>query len=215
MSEPALQLPQGGPTRPPPPTGLKILVWIGIAFLLFLIVVSGTCAYCVLKNPEARKIGAILGESVRMGLAATKAPGTAELREAGCDQAMVMDLHNFTTLVAEMDAKSGKSPTIQDWQSMVLCQIQLGSTRLTCEQVARIYGRAVPSAPAKFAVAIQVQLPRKEICQGLYGPDGTKLGDLSTHDNTLGKTHELPADAERDESAPPAEVDPDPAPDEE
>jgi len=66
--------------KPPAPTVLKVLLWVGLALLLLAIVLMGTCTYCVMNNPEARKLGALVGESVRAGLASTRAPGTDELR---------------------------------------------------------------------------------------------------------------------------------------
>jgi hypothetical protein len=194
MTTPASLPPMGGPlspgvgapTKPPAPTGLKILVWIGLGFLLVMIVLMGTCTYCVMSNPEARKIGALIGESVRMGLAATKAPGTDELRAAGCDEAMVMDMRDFMKAVSELDKNAEKSPSELDWQTMVICQVRLGSTKLSCENIARVYGKAVPGAPAKFAVGIQVSLPQQDICRGLYGPDGTKLGELQNVERHFG-----------------------------
>ncbi len=170
--------------RPPETSStLKILAIIGLVFLLGVIVLVGTCAYCVLSNPAVRKTGSLIGETMRMGLEATKAPGTAELRAAGCPEAMVMDLRRMVALVKELEADGGQAKVQlpeEEWQkTLVVCQYPQAGETLGCDVVARTFGAAVPSPPSEFGVVVRVNAPPAEVCRGVYGPDGTLLQEIA------------------------------------
>jgi len=64
------------------------VLWV-VGALLPAIVLMGPAPTCVMNNPEARKLGALVGESVRAG---SRPPGRRDGRAASsrCDDAMVM-----------------------------------------------------------------------------------------------------------------------------
>jgi hypothetical protein len=187
------------PQRAGMPTAVKVLLILGLLFLLFIGGFVGVCAYCVAANPELRQMGKLMGESVRMSIAATKAPGTRELREAGCAQAMVMDMRRIAELVKEIDeSEHGSAEQAEDLGTvMVVCQVSSSEDALSCEDVARTYGAAVENPPAEFAAVVQTRFPQEAVCEGVYGPDGTRLGDL--------EQETAPPDGESGPKWPPAE----------
>lgn len=187
------------PQRTGMPTAVKVLLILGLLFLLFIGGFVGVCAYCVAANPELRQMGKLVGESVRMGITATKAPGTRELREAGCAQAMVMDMRRIAELAKEMDeSEHGSTEQTEALDRVtVVCQVSSAQGALSCEDVARTYGAAVENPPAEFAAVVQARFAQKTVCQGIYGPDGTKLGDL--------EQEAAPPDGESGFEWPPAE----------
>jgi len=155
----------------------KVLIVLGLVFLIGGVALAGTCAWCLATNPEVRKAGALLGETMRMGVAAASAPGADELREAGCEEAMVLDMRRVTKLTEELADELDDDAKVQvpeePWQQLVVvCQYRLGKPELTCEDVARTYGQAVPNAPEQFGAVVQAGFSGKNVCQGVYGPDG-------------------------------------------
>jgi hypothetical protein len=187
------------PQRAGMPTAVKVLLILGLLFLLFIGGFVGVCAYCVAANPELGRMGKFMGESLRMSLAATKAPGTRELREAGCAQAMVMDMRRIGELVKEMEeSERGSAVEAEDLDTVIIfCQVSSSEDALSCEDVARTYGAAVENPPAEFEAVVLTRFPEKRVCEGVYGPDGTRLGDL--------EQETAPPDGESGPKWPPAE----------
>jgi hypothetical protein len=159
------------------PTAVKVLLIVGLLFLLFVGGFVGVCAYCVASNPELRQMGELMGETVRMGMAATKAPGTQELRDAGCAEAMVVDMRRVAELAKELDeSESGSFEQRGELDAVtVVCQVDGDHGALACEDVARTYGAAVADPPAEFVTVVQTRFAGDPVCQGVYRPDGTRL----------------------------------------
>ena len=161
----------------------KIVLVLLLAFLLGGLALAGTCAWCLATNPEVQKAGALLGETMRMGVAAQSAPGTAELEEAGCEDAMVLDMRKVVRLTEDLADELGDDGEVQvpqeGWQQhIVVCQYRLEAPELSCDDVAAVYVKAVSDVPTEYGVAAQAGLAGKNVCQGVYGRDGRLIQAL-------------------------------------
>jgi hypothetical protein len=177
-----------------PPSGsssvLKVLGIIFLVLLLLGIALFGSCMYCVVSNPEMRKAGSIMGEAMRMSMEANKAPGAAELRAAGCDEAMIMDMRPLLAKVEELEKEGGEAnfqKPDEEWQkTTVLCHFAGEEAGLDCAAVAKAFGEAVETPPEMFAVTVQVGTRGREpACQGVYRPDGTLVMEIEQDRNAL------------------------------
>jgi hypothetical protein len=168
-----------------PPSGsssaLKVLGIIFLVLLLLGIVLVGSCVYCVASNPEVRKVGSVMSEMMRLGMEADKAPGAAELRAAGCQDAMVMDMRPLLEKVDALERSGGQANfrrPEEEWQkTSVFCGFESDAT-LDCAAVAKTYGAAVEGPPHEFGVAVKVMHSTEPVCQGVYRPDGTLVKEI-------------------------------------
>ena len=165
----------------------KVILILVLAFLVVGLASVGTCVWCLATNPEVRKAGALLGETVRMGAAAQSAPGTDELEEAGCEDALVLDMRKVVRLTEDLAEEIGDEGDVQvpeeEWQKhIVVCQHRFRKPKLSCAEVAAVYGRAVPTAPREFGVSVQAGLGNESVCQGVYAPDGSLVSPLEAED---------------------------------
>jgi len=106
------------------------LIALAILGGLFLLggVIVGVVLYGVATSEEGQKVMKLMGGGIQMAQKARNAPGAAELRGIGCDEAMVMDLREVKQLADELDARQqGKMP---DDDVMVTCALAFGSRRL-------------------------------------------------------------------------------------
>ena len=107
------------------------------------------------------------------------APGTEELRAAGCDQAMVLEPAVFLRMAAgfsdEFDELQQQSVAEEMPSTIVICNATSGSAP-SCGDISRIYLEAVGAAEGPFMV--QVASGGSDPCQEVFGPDGSALGDL-------------------------------------
>ncbi len=109
------------------------------------------------------------------------APGTEELRAAGCDQAMVLDPTVFLRMAAgfsdEFDELQQANVADEMPSTIVICNAT-GSGAPSCPDVARVYVESVGSAEGPFMV--QVASGGSDPCQEVYAADGEGLGDLES-----------------------------------
>jgi hypothetical protein len=80
-----------------------------------------------------------------------------------------------------------------EWQkTLVLCQYHTADrVPLTCEAVAATYGKAVPTAPPQFGVAVRRMTgpgQGEELCRGIHDPTGAKVGEIPA-DMQPGRVH--------------------------
>jgi hypothetical protein len=153
--------------------GFKILGGV----IVFFLVGGITLGVVLMQNPRVRNMVHVLREGVGAAVAGQHAPGTDELRAAGCTTAMVLDVRAAMKRIAPTaDVESGPAAGLGD--ALVICAVT-AETTLTCEHVAEIYGRAVPSG-APFAVTLQGRGSKEPNCSGLFSRDGTRLRDIPT-----------------------------------
>jgi hypothetical protein len=149
--------------------------------LVVTLVGLGVGAWVFLRSETGQRLVSTVREGAEMARDAATAPGTEALREAGCTQAMVMPFGGMMDLLGQVvtlppGQTPGNAPDL-----MVFCQMDASDVeRPRCEDVARIYGKAVPDAPARFGVIVQQSNGRRPACEGTYSGNGTFLGPLSS-----------------------------------
>ncbi len=173
--------PPGGPGGGPPPqqekkssTGKVVLIILGIVGGLALICcIAGTIGMNqAMKDPNVRKGFAAVGKGMKMAEKGMTAPGTAELRKAGCTQAMAVDMSDALE-IAEMFMDGGEKKGADDMGIIVICQGNMFDSLPTdCSALARIYVDAAHPTRG-FALQVQKQGESKPICQNTYNSDGS------------------------------------------
>lgn len=152
---------------------------------LFFVVAGSIAAYFFLQSEKGQQILQVARDGAQWLAAASQAPGTEELRAAGCEAAMVSDaasaLDVFMTLVpeeqkreeirADVEQRAGSSEL--DELTLVICTLpRFTTSKPACEDLARTYGDAVPNAPPTFFVLVIQQGADAPTCQGTYDRDG-------------------------------------------
>lgn len=170
----------GEPTPAPkaPRWWLRILLSL-MAFFLLVFVGIAVAAYRWGNRPENReKLGA-MPDLMKIGLESATAPGTAELRALGCSNAVVMDGARLNDLTERLQRLSGEgdagAATMQAQVVTLYCGVAKGRA-LGCDQVARTYAEAAPTAPGPYLVVVQEDRGRAgPLCQGVYDRAGQLL----------------------------------------
>jgi hypothetical protein len=168
------------PPRPPPKKSNGCLIAAGVVGGILLVgaLIVGIAIYMVATSEGGKKAISLVGDGIEVTKEAMNAPGTPELRAAGCQQAMVMDLEKFAAIAAKYDdAAAAKKPVTTKYRLQVSCTPKMGKT-ISCEDVATTYRAAVGTPSGKFLAMVQRSGSRRE-CSKLYDVDGTDLGDLN------------------------------------
>jgi hypothetical protein len=172
------------PPQPQPPlqpakkkSGCLLALGIVGGILLVIGIIVGVLVYKAVSSPEGQKAMTLIGESAKLGMEAANAPGTKELRDLGCAQALVMDLERIASLARELDA-SAESPVAKEFRLQVTCTLTSTKGAPTCDQVATTYRTAVGTPAGKYSVAVAVTGNKEPSCAALYGTDGVKIRDV-------------------------------------
>jgi hypothetical protein len=173
-----------GPGGPKQRSGCLVGLYVILGLGMLLIVVGGIAFWLFLRSDEGQRMLAAARQGVEWAEEAAQAPGTAELREFGCETAVVTTFDQMLELAAELfpeeaGAELEENPLADE--TLVLCMIGFFSdAAVDCAGVARVYGAAVPDAPERFVVMTQKQGRGKGECQGFFAPDGRFLGELGS-----------------------------------
>lgn len=135
--------------------------------------------YAVWTNPNVQRGVAIAGAAMDLTREAMTAPGTVEMRQAGCTQAMAFTpelMRRFLdAVVPDAGAEEDRAPTMP----LIMCAMQRGAvTAPSCEETVRAYAGAVSPAPSEIAARVGVQGERVARCEGIYSSDGTYLREM-------------------------------------
>lgn len=151
--------------------GLLVVVAIGIAVWLFL------------ESEEGQQVVEAAKQGASWITEASQAPGTAELREAGCNNALVSEMSQaIDVFVGFLHDETQKSELLEemksarglDTQRLVMCSLSpIGGTEPDCGALARTYADAVPSAPEHFLLVVLREGDDAPTCRGIYSTDGT------------------------------------------
>jgi len=148
---------QGYPQQPPPKKGMN-------GCLLAALIVGGVCVLI------AAVVGIFIWKAAKVITAAAEdglnAPGTAELRAAGCDAAVIMDMSKISAL---FDAGS----TTAAESVIVSCSVASGKTAPKCDDLAKTYAKAVGGSRGNFLVQVTPQGGAAPTCKKVYSPAGT------------------------------------------
>jgi hypothetical protein len=157
---------------------MALYIMLGLGTLV--VVATGIAAWLFFRSEQGQKVVKAVSESMTVMQQATQAPGTTELRKAGCTQAMVLHSAELLEKLGEIFPEAPKEIPDSAGGTFVMCQINSNTEGLDCPAVARIYAKAVPDAPESFGVMVQSQrvASADTKCQGTYARDGTFLGSL-------------------------------------
>jgi hypothetical protein len=111
-----------------------------------------------------RDTARVVGESAN-------APGTRELRELGCDSAMVMDLNAWLRVFGADGGTPGQEGAIDRY---VICGAGLFATPPSCDRVAQTYAGAVGGVAGSFQAMVQRQGRNKPLCAACYDASGAR-----------------------------------------
>lgn len=159
------------PPAPPPkksgPSGCVIaLLVLGGIFVLGLVGI-GVATYLFMQRPEVKEVVGAMGGMFN-------APGREELMQAGCDQAVVMDMSGFAKLAARDPNSLPKDVEMLKNSVFITCMVREEPT-LDCAAVAKVYREQVSSTKQAHVV---VQQPGRQepICAARYDTQGQYAG---------------------------------------
>lgn len=168
--------------QPPPPkkgmSGCLIAVLVVAGLVVVSVVVAGIGIWRVMESPEGQKIAKVIGEGSKIAEEARTAPGTAELRKAGCQEAMVLDPERMADLMRELGDAGAAKKDVEGAPRSIVCQVAALGKAPTCDSLAAVYvGAAHPGVP--FHITVQSQGGSKPSCVARYSPEGTRLAQQS------------------------------------
>lgn len=158
-----------------------LLVVMGVIALVCsgVLAVGGVILY---RQPAVRQAARALGAVAGITYEAMNAPGTAELRRRGCQQAMIFTPELLERFMTAFQPDAGAS-SLADMENMALVVCGLGWTGdVGCDVAARVYLDTRPGPTENVAVTVTGQMDQRPRCSGLYGPDGSRLRDLNAEE---------------------------------
>lgn len=147
---------------------------IALAVVVGLALVCGGvvtwAGYSVWQSPTVQRGVAIAGAAMEMTQDAVREPGAAEMRAAGCTQAMVLTPALRRRFLGAVAPDAGlDTPELP----LLLCVVHRGAEAVpSCEDAVRAYAGAHTPPPAEIAATVSVQGEPTMRCEGVYGPDG-------------------------------------------
>ncbi len=152
---------QGYPQQPPPKKGMS-------GCLLAALIVGGVgLVIAIVVGIFVWKAANVIGEAAKEGL---NAPGAPELRAAGCEAVVIMDMSKLSSL---FDAGSTSAPE----NVIVSCSVAGGKTAPTCDALAKTYVKAVGAANGNVLIQVTPQGSGVPTCKKVYSSTGTFLRD--------------------------------------
>jgi hypothetical protein len=107
--------------------------------------------------------------AARAGAEGMSAKGTAELRAAGCGNAVVVDMQRLLGLAGKVGEGEPRY--------MVTCDVPSASSAPACDRLAATYFGAIGgTADANVCVRVTVAGVMQPACSRLYAPNGADLG---------------------------------------
>lgn len=155
--------------------GVIVLGGVGMATLGFYLFATSKTGKDVIDI--VGKGAKAVGETAKVMEEAARAPGTPELRAAGCTQAFVIDMDKLAKAFDQFDAGI-PAPTDGGARVklMVLCQVNALGSPPACDDAARAYVGAVGRAAGDFAVTVSIERDKRPRCSSRYAPDAAPLG---------------------------------------
>lgn len=169
-------------------SGCLVALYVLFGIGLLGIVVGGIAIWAFLQTEEGQKVWKVARDGAEWVVAASQAPGTEQLREAGCEGAMVSDagsaLDIFMTLIPEAEKQEQVKEELAreagegnlDELLMVVCTLgRFTVSEPGCAELARTYASGVDAPPDSFFVIVMKQGQDAPSCQGIYDAEGTLL----------------------------------------
>lgn len=165
------------PAAPAPKktSGCVIALLVVLGLLVLACLGGGIAVWVAARSDTGKQVMDAIDKGVKLAEKGVNAPGAAEVRAAGCPQAVILDLKEMVDVVAGFIDGGVKSEKLGG--VMVLCQGPFGSDLPDCDALAPVYAKAV-SATEPFVVQVKKQGSSKSACQRRYHPDGTFLEEV-------------------------------------
>jgi hypothetical protein len=161
------------------PVSPILIIFLGLTFLIVAIIVGGIIFY---KNCEqCQKAVAGIAKGGTAIVEGMNAPGTAEMRALGCDQAMAVKMEVFQKMFAPL---AGEEKIFDDnilSMNMLLCKKETFAaiTGPECGDVIRAWASGAGEQSRNEAlVLVQGRSGNNRYCQGIYALDGTLVQDM-------------------------------------
>jgi len=157
------------------PSGFKVLLYVLLGVGVLGVLTCGSLLYLGWRDPAVRQF-------VETMAGAQSAPGTEQLREAGCAIAQVFEFASALEVFSQFDlGKSNEAEALKDLE-MVQCVVSSANAdTLGCDEVAAIYASAVEEPPERFLVQVLVQASTEDPCRIVYAADATPIGPLDEY----------------------------------
>jgi hypothetical protein len=167
---------QNPPGAPQKKSGSGCLIALAIVGGIFavLALIIGVAVYQFAKSEKGSAIIDMVGQTKDMVEEGMNAPGAAQVRALGCDQAVVMDMGKIIKLATKLFDAGSENPLEKESSLSVICTIQMmGGTPPECDLIATTYVQAIGGTSAQpFNVMVQKQGNNKPICSGKYDVQG-------------------------------------------
>lgn len=157
----------------PKRSGFVTLLWVIGGGLLLFMILGALLVWKVASDPGGRAGAGAVWEGVRTMWSAKSAPGTRELRKAGCEDALAMPLADVNRVMNLADAGARHVPPI----TLVTCTASLLRAPPACDALARVYAAAVRGGPP-FMVLVQ-KAGTSPACEGRYASDGEAVPEAT------------------------------------
>lgn len=173
-----------------------LYVVLGLVALMAVTFGVGTCIF--MRSDRGQKVIRTVREGISVIREASTAPGTKELRAAGCEVAMVMAFSRITEVLKEIAPEVAEQATLEQMPgngTLIMCQLKPSAVDPPdCARVARTYGGAVQDAAPRFGVILQESGAREPRCQGIYARDGQFIEPLERNKQGRGSPDAKPED---------------------
>jgi hypothetical protein len=159
-------------------SGCLIALLVAGALAGLVCIVSSVALWMAARSESGKKIFSAIDQGVKLAQDGMNAPGAAELRAAGCPEALVMDM-KAAMAIADTFVDGGLGEDAEMDYLSVNCSAPAGSkaTLPTCDELAPIYAQAAPSE-RDFVVEVKRQGKQKPECQKRYSGDGEFISEV-------------------------------------
>lgn len=165
---------------------------LGLMFVVAL--VGGVGLYLFLRTDQGKKILEVARQGSALLSEAAVAPGTSELREIGCETALVVPAGKIVELFGQLEPQVRMGELERGFVSVgrlsagtpvVFCAQKRGQAGTPdCASAARAYASAVKPPPERFAILMTPRRGDLAGCSGIYAPDGARVADLPNPDSS-------------------------------
>jgi hypothetical protein len=157
-------------------SGLRVLLYVLLALGGVGVLTCAGLLFVAARNPAVRQFAETIAGS-------HSAPGTQQLRDAGCAVAQVFDIGSALAQLSEFNNREIDEVDALTGLTLVQCvRPRKNSGGLDCDEVAQVYSSAVSDPPDRFLVQVMVQFSSQTNCQVVYDADGSPIAPLEQYD---------------------------------
>jgi len=149
------------------------LIVVGV---LFLLVAGGVgyVAYQASQDPNLRQAFEAAGDAIELVQEAQNADGMEELRNEGCDQALMLDLDKILDIAEKHSKDENFERPETDLDTVVVCNTKKS---LACDELAEVYVDAADPSDG-FIVIVQGPGAGEPRCRERFDDRGKSLGEF-------------------------------------